>query len=85
MNLSQIKTEIKNGSYNIDELNSVIAYVNSVKVQQAKSSLKIGDSVWMVQKSKRTLGVILKVKIKKAHVRLPGGTYNVPLTMLEAA
>ena len=84
MTLDQIKKSIRNGEFNLDELNSINAFVNSIKVSQAKSSIGIGDKVYVVQKTKRTLGVVEKVKVKNAVVTLPQGRYNVPLSMLEA-
>ena len=50
---------------------------------KAKASISVGDKVYVVQKTKKTLGVVEKVNIKKAIVTLPEGRYNVPLTMLE--
>ena len=52
---------------------------------QAKASINVGDQVYVVQKTKRTLGTVEKVNIKKAIVNLPEGRYNVPLSMLEVA
>jgi hypothetical protein len=83
--LDQIKKLIRNGEFNLDELNSINAFVNSVKVLQAKSTIKVGDKVYVVQKTKRTLGEVVKVNIKKAIVTMPQGRYNVPLSMLEIA
>ena len=83
--LDQIKKSIRNGEFNLDELNSINAFVNSVKVVQAKSTIKVGDKVYVVQKTKRTLGEVVKVNIKKAIVTMPQGRYNVPLSMLEIA
>ena len=85
MTLDQIKKSIRNGEFNLDELNSINAFVNSVKVAQAKSTIKVGDKVNVVQKTKRTLGEVVKVNIKKAIVTMPQGRYNVPLSMLEIA
>ena len=45
--------------------------------------IKVGDSVYVVQKTKKTLGVITDIKIKKALVRMNGSMYNVPLSMIE--
>jgi|TARA_R110000796_G_scaffold106353_1_gene216752 hypothetical protein len=84
MTLDQIKRTIRNGEFNLDELNSINAFVNSVKVSQAKSSIQVGDKVYVVQKTKRTLGTVDKINIKKAIVIMPQGRYNVPLSMLEA-
>ncbi len=85
MTLDQIKKSIRNGEFNLNELNSINAFVNSIKVSQAKSSIGIGDKVYVVQKTKRTLGTVAKVNIKKAIVEMPQGRYNVPLSMLELA
>ena len=84
MTLDQIKRTIRKGEFNLDELNSINAFVNSVKVSQAKSSIQVGDKVYVVQKTKRTLGTVDKINIKKAIVIMPQGRYNVPLSMLEA-
>jgi len=69
----------------ISELNEVIALCNEVKKMNAKTSLSVGQKVYVVQKTKKTLGEILKIKISRATVKMPEGTYSVPLTMLEAA
>jgi len=53
--------------------------------QQAKASINVGDNVFVVQKTKRTPGVVQKVNIKKAIVLMNGSRYNVPLSMLEVA
>ena len=50
----------------------------------AKTSISIGDKVYVVQKTKKTLGTVTKINIKKAIVQLPQGSYNVPLSMIEA-
>tara|TARA_B100001094_G_scaffold259643_1_gene259864 strand:+ start:88 stop:339 length:252 start_codon:yes stop_codon:yes gene_type:complete len=81
----QIKQAVQNGNFKLAELNELNAFVNSVKVLNAKSSISVGDKVYVVQKTKRTLGVVEKVNIKKAIVTLPNGRYNVPLSMLEVA
>jgi len=85
MTLDQIKKSIRNGEFNLYESNSINACVNSTKMSQAKSSIGIGDKVYVVQKTKRTLGTVAKVNIKKAIVEMPQGRYNVPLSMLELA
>tara|TARA_B100000519_G_C14238486_1_gene436018 strand:+ start:752 stop:1006 length:255 start_codon:yes stop_codon:yes gene_type:complete len=81
---SQLKTELLNLS-SISELNEVIAFAREAVELKAKASISVGSKVFVVQKTKRTLGEVVKVNIKKAVVKLPNGTYNVPLSMLEAA
>ena len=85
MTLFEIKKAIQTGDFNLSELNELTAWVNSVKVQNAKAEISVGDEVFVVQKTKRTKGIVEKVNIKKAIVTLPEGRYNVPLSMIEAA
>jgi len=68
-----------------EELNQVKDMVNEVKVHNAKQSIKVGSKVFVVQKTKKTLGVVTKVKVKNALVKMNSKLYNVPLAMLEAA
>jgi hypothetical protein len=56
-----------------------------VQETQTKATLNVGDNVWVVQKTKRTPGVIEKVNIKRAIVDMQGSSYNVPLSMIEVA
>lgn len=84
MTLIEIKQAIKNGNFSLTELNELSAFTNSVKTLSAKSSIQVGDQVYVVQKTKRTLGEVVKVNIKKAIVELPQGRYNVPLSMIES-
>ena len=46
-------------------------------------TLVVGSKVWVVQKTKKTAGVITKMNIKKALVDMNGMTYRVPFSMLE--
>tara|TARA_B100000900_G_scaffold415304_1_gene444701 strand:+ start:3922 stop:4179 length:258 start_codon:yes stop_codon:yes gene_type:complete len=85
MNLITIKQAIRDGGFSLAELNELGAYINSVKTLNAKTSISVGDQVYVVQKTKRTLGTVEKVNIKKAIVTLPTGRYNVPLSMIEQA
>lgn len=85
MTLFEIKKAIQTGNFNLSELNELTAWVNSVKVQNAKAEISVGDEVFVVQKTKRTKGIVEKVNIKKAIIALPEGRYNVPLSMIEAA
>jgi|TARA_B110000858_G_scaffold186762_1_gene230278 hypothetical protein len=85
MTLIEIKQAIKNGDFSLTELNELSAFTNSVKTLSAKSSIQVGDQVYVVQKTKKTLGEVVKVNIKKAIVQLPQGRYNVPLAMIESA
>jgi hypothetical protein len=83
MNLLKIKQEIRNGGFDHGELAELIAYTRAVMTDQAKDSIQVGSNVWVIQKTKRTAGVVTKVNIKKCLVDMKGSRYNVPLSMLE--
>ena len=69
----------------LTELNQVLDMVYDVKTLKAKSVLTVGANVFVVQKTKKTPGVIEKINKTKALVKMRGTLYNVPFTMLEAA
>jgi hypothetical protein len=85
MELLEIKQAIQSGNFSLSELNELSAFTNSVKTLSAKASISVGDNVWVVQKTKRTPGVVTKVNVKKAIVDMRGRSYNVPLSMIEVA
>ena len=66
------------------ELNELSRFINDCKVMLGKTNLSVGDKVWVVQKTKRTEGVITKTMIKKALVDMRGSSYRVPFEMLES-
>lgn len=67
------------------ELNAVSSLVKDLKTELGKKTIVAGAKVYVVQATKKTLGTVVKVKIKRATVDLPNGRYSVPLGMLEAA
>ena len=69
----------------LSELNELSRFINDCKTMLGKSSLSVGSDVFVVQKTKRTPGVITKMNIKKAIVDMSGRLYNVPFSMLELA
>ena len=81
--LDDIKSAISKGHFDLQQLNELRSFIVSVSVSTAKRSISVGDNVWIVQKTKREQGVVVKVNIKKAIVEMRGGRYNVPLSMLE--
>jgi len=83
---ANLKKEIM--SMSLAELNALSNFVNEVKVLNAKSTLTVGMKVYIVQKTKKTLGTITKVNQKKCLVKTDsaiGTVYTVPMQMLEAA
>ena len=85
MTHKEIMKNIYLADFNLTELNMLHKLIQDKKIEQAKRSIKVGDNVWVVQKTKRTPGVVEDIKIKKAIVNLNGISYRVPLSMIEAA
>ena len=81
--LSKINDQLMGLS--LTELNQVLDMVYDVKTLKAKSVLTVGANVFVVQKTKKTPGVIEKVNQTRAIVNMKGRSYNVPFSMLEAA
>ena len=77
-----IKNEIRKLD-SLSELNELSTFISECKTMLGKSTLVVGSKVWVVQKTKRTAGVITKMKIKKALVDMNGMSYRVPFSMLE--
>ena len=69
----------------ISELTQVQNLIQEVKTMKAKSALTVGANVFVVQKTKKTPGVVEKINQTRALVKMRGTIYNVPFTMLEAA
>lgn len=80
----KLKQELLNLN-SVSELNEVYAFAKDVIAMKTKSDITVGTEVFVVQKTKKTLGIVEKVNVKKALVKMPKGLYNVPLTMLEVA
>ena len=70
---------------NLADLNALTTFVQDCKTNLGKATIKVGSKVNIVQKTKRTAGVVTKVMIKKAVVDCGSvwNTFNVPLSMLE--
>ena len=68
---------------NLSDLNELSAFINDCKVMLGRATLSVGDEVYVVQKTKKTAGVITKMNIKKALVDMNGIVYRVPFSMLE--
>ena len=77
-----IKNEIRKLS-SLSELNELTSFISDCKTMLGKSTLVVGSKVWVVQKTKKTAGVITKMNIKKALVDMNGMIYRVPFSMLE--
>ena len=69
----------------IKDLNSMKNMINNVIKDKVKNSMVVGQKVNIVQKTKKTPGVIKKIMQSKCLVQCSITTYRVPMTMLEAA
>ena len=83
MDIVEIKKLVNRGNFSTSDLQSLITYTRTVMETQTKATLSVGDNVFVVQKTKRTPGVVKKVNIKRAIVEMQGSSYNVPLSMIE--
>ena len=66
-------------------MNDLSSFISECKTLLGKSTLGVGSKVWVVQKTKKTEGVVTKMNIKKALVDMRGRIYSVPFSMLELA
>jgi hypothetical protein len=90
MNVKEINSAIMFGNLTNDELSSVIDAVKFARAQMTKQktrTFKLGDSVKFTSNRNGLtyVGTVRKVKIKYVLVNTPGGVFNVPANMLEAA
>jgi len=70
---------------NVEELNRTKNLIGDIIKNKLKATLKVGMKVNVVQKTKKTLGVLTKIMQSKCLVDLSGRIYSVPISMLEAA
>jgi hypothetical protein len=81
VDLTTLKTNMK--ALTLVELNQLTSYIESLKVTSAHQELVVGMNVWVIQKTKRTSGVIKRIKKTRCLVDMSGTTYNVPMSMIE--
>ena len=74
-------------SLNVEELNITKDYISDLIKIKVKSIMRVGMKVNVVQKTKKTPGVITKIMNARCLVKMTvsGTIYRVPMTMLEAA
>ena len=71
------------GKLELDELMLLQQYIMDTRVDKGRTTMSVGSKVYVVQKTKRTKGVITKMNPKKALVKMSGMIYRVPYSMLE--
>jgi hypothetical protein len=69
----------------ITQLNDTKAMIDVLIKSKVKNEMRVGTKVNVVQKTKKTPGVITKIMNSKCLVDLSGRIYRVPMTMLEVA
>ena len=84
-NVAEIAREINSNNLTVKQLNGLMDAIQSMIQSKARASLYVGQEVFVVQKTKRTLGVIEKINSTRCLVKMPNGKYQVPMGMLEAA
>ena len=90
MDVKAINSAIMFGKLTNTELSSVIDAVKFARSQltkQNKRAFQLGDSVKFTSNRNGLtyVGTVRKVKIQYILVNTPGGVFNVPANMLEAA
>jgi|TARA_B110000444_G_scaffold67073_1_gene63034 FKBP-type peptidyl-prolyl cis-trans isomerase 2 len=69
----------------ITQLQDTKVLIDTLVQNKIKREFKVGTQVNVVQKTKKTLGVITKIMSTKCLVDLNGRIYRVSMSMLEAA
>jgi len=82
MNVTMMKSL---NDMSITQLNDTKAMIDTLIKQKVRSEMTVGTKVNVVQKTKKTPGVITKIMNTKCLVDLSGRVYRVPMTMLEVA
>ena len=74
-------------SMSIEDFNNTKDLIADIIKNKVKSLMKVGMKVNVVQKTKKTSGVITKIMQSKCLVKMTitGTIYRVPMSMLEAA
>ena len=67
MTLNEIKIAIRNGNFTNEDLITLGSYIQNVKTEQAKATISVGDEVFVVQKTKKTKGIVEKINIDFVH------------------
>ena len=87
--IQQVNEAIMFGNFTNEQLNSIVMALKYARAQMSKEkarSFVSGDKVRFSSRGNTYFGVVERVKLKNAFVRVGNASrYNVPLNMLEAA
>ena len=67
----------------VDQLKDTKDMIDITIKLKVADQLKVGSEVYIVQKTKKTPGVIKKIMQSRCLVKMRDMTYRVPMTMLE--
>ena len=84
-NVAEIAREINSNNLTVNQLNCLMDSIQSMIQSKARASLYVGQEVFIVQKTKRSLGRVEKINSTRCLVLTCQGKFSVPITMLEAA
>ena len=72
-------------SMNVEDLKNTLDLIRDIIESKIKSSLKVNDEVYIVQKTKKSSGVITKIMRSKCLVRQNSNNtvYRVPMSMIQ--
>ena len=72
-------------SMNVEDLKNTVDLIRDIIESKIKSSLKVNDEVYIVQKTKKSSGVITKIMRSKCLVKQFSNnmTYRVPMSMIQ--
>ena len=79
--LTEINKQLS--SLNVEDLNITKDYISDLIKTKVKSIMRVGMKVNVVQKTKKTPGVIKKIMQSRCLVKMRDMTYRVPMSMLE--
>ena len=66
---SKLKQELLSLN-SVSELNEAIAFAREAVSMQTKASIKVGSSVYVIQRTKKTLGIVEKINKTRALVKM---------------
>jgi hypothetical protein len=89
MNVMEINTEILQGGFTNEQLNSItdaVRFARARLADQTKRTLRVGSQVKFTSNRNGSVykGTLESIKIKNAIVATQMGRYKVPMNMLEA-
>lgn len=83
--LNYMGTVVSDNDLDKADIDHLIDQLRQYKVVNNKATLYVGQEIYVVQRTKRTLGTIIKVNKTRCRVSMNNATYMVPMSMIEAA